>query len=73
MNATASIFTDNYSGPVLVRSASEIPATAGEENGRNEVRLLEGNCFRGMAFALGIEAVAGLSLFFIWQIGHLIR
>ncbi len=73
MSATATILTVNYSGPALVRSSSQVPATAAEENGRNEVRALEGNCFRGVAFALGIEAAAGLSLFFIWQIGHLIR
>jgi hypothetical protein len=73
MSATASILTDSYSGPVLVGSASEVPATAGDENGPNEVPSLDGNCLRGMAFALGIEAVAGLSLFFIWQIWHLIR
>jgi len=73
MSATASILPNNYSGPVLVRSASEAPAMAGEENGLNEVRMIEGNCFRGMAIALGVEVVAGLSLFFIWQIGHLVR
>jgi hypothetical protein len=73
MNATASILTDNYSGPVLAHSASQVRAMPREENGLNEVRTLEGNCFRGMAIALGVEAVAGLSLFFIWQIGHLIR
>jgi hypothetical protein len=73
MNAATSILTDNYSGPVLVHSASQVRAMAGEENGLDEVRMMEGNCFRGMAIALGAEAVAGVSLFLIWQIGHLIR
>ncbi|MGA3047156.1 MAG: hypothetical protein ABSD67_11065 [Terracidiphilus sp.] len=68
MNATASILTDGYSGPVLVR-----PVSAEEENRLNEVPRVDGNFLRGIAIALGMEAVGGMCFFFIWQIGHLIR
>ncbi|MGA9667670.1 MAG: hypothetical protein WBQ94_00590 [Terracidiphilus sp.] len=68
MNATASAFTTAYTGPVLVR-----PTNAEEQNRLNEARNMDGNCLRGMVIALGMEAVAGMCLFLMWQIGHLIR
>jgi hypothetical protein len=52
---------------------SEAPAFAREQDAPREESVVGGNCFRGMLFAMGMEAVAGLSLYFIWQIGHLIR
>jgi hypothetical protein len=73
MNATASLLTDAYTGPEFVHPMSEAPAFVIEQDVPREERVVGGNCFRGMLFALGMEAVAGLSLYFIWQIGHIIR
>jgi hypothetical protein len=69
----ASILTDAHVGPVLVSSVSEVFASPKEVQAL-PVPTSEGlKGARAAMVAIGLEAVAGLGLYGVWQVWHILR
>ncbi len=69
----ASLLTDSTTIPVPAPSLREAPAFFDTEEFQSESSAGGINCAKGYLMAIGVEAVAALCLFGIWQAWHIFR